>query len=333
MTKYIDLHVHSTCSDGTLTPEELVRTAMRQGLAAIALTDHDTAAGVQRALDEVERLQRSQPSGDSSESLSMGSSEFSSTDSSEFSSTGSSEFSSTGSSEFSSGSASEISLEIIPGIEISAEWLNKEIHILGLDLDPDHPALAAYQDEFLREKEERNRKIAEKITAVGCPVTPEEIQARFPGAVLGRPHYARFMMEKGFVTSVTAAFNQYLGDNGPCFVGRRRISVSDAVKLILECGGHPVLAHPLQYGFSKDRLESLVNYLKDFGLEGMECYYSRYTATDSAKLIKMAGRHGLFVTGGSDFHGGNKPEISLGSGINGNLQIPYSLLQDAGFRP
>lgn len=281
MKNLIDLHVHTSCSDGTLTPEEVVATALDLQLAAIAITDHDTAVGVARAKAAVQ----------------------------------------------------ENPLEILSGIEISAEWLNKEIHILGLDLDPDHPALKNYQDEFLREKEERNRKIAEKITAVGCPVTPEEIQERFPGAVLGRPHYARFMMEKGFVTSVNAAFNQYLGDHGPCYVSRRRISASDAVKLILDCGGHPVLAHPLQYGFSKDRLESLVNYLKDFGLEGIECYYSRYTATDSAKLIKMAGRHGLFVTGGSDFHGGNKPEIALGSGINGNLKIPYSLLQDAGLRP
>lgn len=283
MNDQIDLHVHSTCSDGTLTPEELAQLAIHLNLRAIALTDHDSTSGILPARMEAKRL----------------------------------------------GS----NLEILSGIELSAEWQNQEIHILGLDVDPEHPALKKYMRESILEKENRNKKMAEKITAAGCPITVEEVSARFPGATLGRPHYARIMMEKGFVTSINAAFNRYLGDHGPCFVNRSRIASTDAVKLILEAGGHPVLAHPMQYGFSKDRLESFVNLLKEYGLEGMECFYSRYTATDSSKLIRMAGRHGLFITGGSDFHGANKPEIQLGSGINGNLQIPYSLLTDAGLRP
>lgn len=283
MNERIDLHVHSTCSDGTLTPQELVQLASSLGLRAIAITDHDSTSGILPAHAEALRL--------------------------------------------------SVDLEILSGIEVSAEWQNQEIHILGLDIDPEHPVLIKYMKDAILEKENRNRKMAEKITAAGCPITVEEVSARFPGATLGRPHYARIMMEKGFVTSINAAFNRYLGDHGPCFVSRSRISCTDAVKMILAAGGHPVLAHPLQYGFSKDRLESLVNLLKDYGLEGMECLYSRYTATDSSRLIRMAHRHGLFVTGGSDFHGANKPEIQLGSGINGNLEIPYSLLQEAGLRP
>ncbi len=282
MSDFIDLHVHSTCSDGTCTPEELVHLALEKGLLAIALTDHDNAFGVRRMQAEAKNCGGR--------------------------------------------------LDVIPGIEISAQWQNTEIHILGLDLDPEHPALTAYQEEFLKEREERNRKMAEKITAAGCPVTAEEVYERFPGAVLGRPHYARIMMEKGFVTGIDAAFSQYLGDNGPCYVSRRRISAEDAVKLILDCQGHPVLAHPYQYGFSRDRLESFVQLLKNAGLQGMECLYSRYTATDSDRLIKMARRHDLFITGGSDFHGDNKPEIRLGSGIHNSLFVPYSLLQKAGIR-
>lgn len=279
MNHYIDLHVHSTCSDGTLTPEAVVQLAIENGIRVIALTDHDTAEGVSRAQK-----------------------------------------------------AAGCSLDVIPGIEISAEWKGNEIHILGLDIDPDHPALKEYQDEFVREKEIRNAKIAQKITEAGCPITVEEVEQRFPGAIIGRPHYARIMMEKGFVTSVNAAFAAYLGDHGPCYVGRRRIDVRDAVKLIRKCGGHPVMAHPFQYGFSKDLLESIVNLLTEDGLEGLECYYPRYTATDSDRLCKMAKRHGLFVTGGSDFHGANKPEIQLGSGVNGNLRVNYELLETAGLR-
>ena len=279
MSDFIDLHVHSNCSDGTCSPEELVQLAVSLQLKAIALTDHDSVSGVARARAEALRLGGS--------------------------------------------------LTVIPGIELSAEWLNKEVHILGLGIDPDHPALTAYLEEFLRERDNRNRKMAEKITAVGCPMMIEELYEHFPGATLGRPHYARLMVEKGFVTSMAAAFNGYLGDNGPCFVNRKRIAASDAVKLILLCGGHPVLAHPMQYGFSKDRLESFINLLKDSGLEGLECLYSRYTASDSSMLIRMAKRHGLFVTGGTDFHGANKPEIHLGTGINNNLEIPWSLLVEA----
>ncbi|MDO4616757.1 MAG: PHP domain-containing protein [Lachnospiraceae bacterium] len=280
MTEFIDLHVHSTCSDGTLTPEELVQLSAAKGLRAFALTDHDQVSGIERARREALRLGGSP--------------------------------------------------QVIPGIEISSEWQNSEIHILGYDLDPAHPALQSYLDEFLKEREDRNRKMAEKITAAGCPVTVEEVTERFPEAVLGRPHYARIMVEKGFVTSVAAAFQQYLGDQGPCYVNRRRIPSRDAVQLILSCGGHPVLAHPLQYGFSKDRLESFAQLLKDSGLEGMECLYSGYSVSDSEKLMQLAKRHGLFVTGGSDFHGANKPQIELGTGINGNLAVPYSLLSDAG---
>ncbi|MDO4489722.1 MAG: PHP domain-containing protein [Lachnospiraceae bacterium] len=276
----IDLHVHSSCSDGTCTPEQVVQLAVAAGLKAIALTDHDTAAGVERACAAARE---------------------------------------TGS-----------GLLVIPGIELSAQWQNQEIHILGLNLDPTHPDLLSYQEEFLREREERNRRMAEKITAVGCSITVEEVKQRFPGAILGRPHYARVMMEKGFVKSIQAAFNGYLGDRGPCFVSRRRIAATDALKLILSCGGHPVLAHPLQYGFSRDRLESFVDYLKNNGLQGMECLYSAYNASESAKLTDMARRHGLFITGGTDFHGENKPDIALGRGIKGNLAVPFSLLKEAG---
>lgn len=282
LTDLIDLHVHSSCSDGTLSPEELVQLAISLNLSAIALTDHDCVSGIVRAQAEALRLGNH--------------------------------------------------LEVIPGIEISTDGLNTEIHILGLDLDPAHPALRAYMDDFQKKKEERNRKICEKVTAIGCPITLQELKERFPGAIIGRPHYARLMMEKGFVKSINAAFNAYLGDNGPCYVSRKRMAAADAVKLILECGGHPVLAHPMQYGFSWDRLESFVNYLKDYGLEGMECLYPRYTATDSAKLIRMAKRHGLFVTGGTDFHGANKPEVQLGSGVNNNMAVPYSLLVEADLR-
>ncbi len=279
---FIDLHVHSTCSDGTCTPEDLVSLAEEKHLRAIAITDHDCVSGVKRALSAAE----------------------------------------------SAGS----SVEIIPGIEISADWQGMEIHILGLDIDPWHSAILSYQEEFLKEREERNKLMAERITAAGCPVTAEEVQERFPGAILGRPHYARIMMEKGFVTSLDAAFKQYLGDRGPCYVSRRRISASDACSLLLACKGKPVLAHPFQYRLSKERLESLVDYLKGFGLQGMECLYSGYSPSDMTKLQDMAKRHGLFISGGSDFHGDNKPSITLGSGIRGELQIPYSLLTDAGIR-
>ena len=148
----------------------------------------------------------------------------------------------------------------------------------------------------------------------------------FPDSVWTRAHFARFLMETKQVHTLAEAFNRFLGDHAPCFVPRKMISPFGAIQLIHEGGGKAVLAHPLLYHLSKDQLEELTTLLANAGLDGIEAIYSTNRGMDETNLRLLAKKHGLFITGGSDFHGSNKPSIDLGCG-KGNLKIPASLLE------
>ena len=272
----IDLHVHSTYSDGTYTVEELVDYAVNKGLSAIALTDHDTTDGLERIMDY----------------------------------------------------AKGKNLEIVPGIELSTDLDGKDIHILGYYMDTDNKAFKDKLKEFVDSRNRRNVKMCEKLTEVGCPVTYEEVSERFKDAIVTRAHLAAYLIEKGYTKSRAESFERYIGDKAPCYVPQdKNVTPFDAVKLIAEAGGIPVLAHPYQYKYSMERLDKFVGELKDAGLIGLETIYSTYTAGEIKNLKKLAAKHDLLITGGSDFHGANKPKIDLGSG-HGTLNVPDELLND-----
>lgn len=272
MEELIDLHVHSNCSDGTYTPEELVAYALEKGLKAFALTDHDTTAGIARA-------QRA---------------------------------------------ASGTGLELIPGIELSTEYKGKDIHILGLGIDPEN---AYFQDQLLRfqnARNLRNEKMIEKLREHGIDITLEQMRACFPDSVWTRAHFARYLFDHGYVKEMWDAFDLYLGDHAPCFIPREKVTPFQAVQLIHEGGGYAVLAHPLLYRLGEEPLNLLVKTLTGCGLDGIEAIYSTNRFSDEADMRQFARRYGLAITGGSDFHGSNKPSIDLGCG-KGNLRIPYRL--------
>lgn len=272
MEELIDLHVHSNCSDGTYTPEELVAYALEKGLKAFALTDHDTTAGIARA-------QRA---------------------------------------------ASGTGLELIPGIELSTEYKGKDIHILGLGIDPEN---AYFQDQLLRfqnARNLRNEKMIEKLREHGIDITLEQMRACFPDSVWTRAHFARYLFDHGYVKEMWDAFDLYLGDHAPCFIPREKVTPFQAVQLIHEGGGYAVLAHPLLYRLGEEPLNLLVKALTGCGLDGIEAIYSTNRFSDEADMRQLARRYGLAITGGSDFHGSNKPSIDLGCG-KGNLRIPYRL--------
>lgn len=272
MEELIDLHVHSNCSDGTYTPEELVAYALEKGLKAFALTDHDTTAGIARA-------QRA---------------------------------------------ASGTGLELIPGIELSTECKGKDIHILGLGIDPEN---AYFQDQLLRfqnARDLRNEKMIEKLREHGIDITLEQMRACFPDSVWTRAHFARYLFDHGYVKEMWDAFDLYLGDHAPCFIPREKVTPFQAVQLIHEGGGYAVLAHPLLYRLGEEPLNLLVKTLTGCGLDGIEAIYSTNRFSDEADMRQLARRYGLAITGGSDFHGSNKPSIDLGCG-KGNLRIPYRL--------
>ena len=275
--KTIDLHVHSCCSDGSFTPEELVALAQSAGLSAFALTDHDTTDGIGQALLAAE------------------------------------------------GSG----LEVVPGIEFSTRWLHRDIHILGYYIDYRVQSFQETLHGFLAARDVRNRQMCERIREqTGIPVTVETLSGYFPDAVITRAHMAAWLADMGYVETRAVAFDKYLGEHAPCFVPKTEVTPEDAIRLIRSHGGIPVLAHPLVYALSKKQLRQLVGSLKESGLKGIEAVYVLNRGSDEAFVRSLAEQYGLLVTGGSDFHGKNKPHIALGTGIKQSLAVPYELLEE-----
>ena len=219
-------------------------------------------------------------------------------------------------------------VKVIPGIELSAEFEKSyDLHILGLNVDYKSSGFLKIVEECRKCRENRNLKMIEKIRELGLPLTEEIIKERFGGASVTRAHFARYMMDEGFTESIKEALEKYLRPGACCYVPREKISPENAIGLILEAKGHPVLAHPMLYHMEEKKLDDTIFWLKGLGLQGIEGLYSLNTCEDDRKLAALAKKYGLFLTGGSDFHGSNKPDIDLGTG-KGNLKIKKELLKN-----
>lgn len=284
----IDLHVHSTRSDGTYTPSQLVDYAFKKGLAAFALTDHDTIDGLEEAVSYAEKLRVKQ-------------------------------------NEFDAQNPSSPVPEVIPGIEFSTEYQGQDVHILGLYIDYKNPAFTAKLQEFVDSRTTRNQKMCLLLQQAGIDITYDTLLQEFPNSVITRAHYAKYMLNHGYIKSIKEAFDRYVGDYAPCYVPREKVTPIQAVQLILDAGGVPILAHPILYHMSDHRLKHLTAELKDAGLMGIEAIYSTYKSHEERQIRALAEKYQLLVSGGSDFHGDNKPGLDLGTGY-GNLFVPYSLL-------
>lgn len=224
--------------------------------------------------------------------------------------------------------ANGTSVEVLAGVEISAGYKEKDIHILGLMLDPDYEPLQTSLKKAKLSRETRNEQMAENLAKGGLDIDIDRLRASFePGTVLTRAHFAKYLLETKQISSISEAFEHYLSADGPYYVPRKYISPEDAIALIKRAGGIPVLAHPLIYHLPEEELDALIKRLKEAGLAGLEVFYSSNTGFDEGIARRYANRYDLIMTGGSDFHGANKPQISLGSG-RGNLKIPYSVLEN-----
>lgn len=317
--KPIDLHVHSTRSDGTCSPSELVDYAIQKGLAAFALTDHDTTDGLDEAILYADRLRRAAshvpaaspaPGSFSADSPAPGNLPAEAS---------------------AQGVSPDAVPEVIPGIEFSTEYQEcpydrgQDIHIVGLYIDYHSPAFAARLQEFVDSRTERNHKMCRLLREAGIDITYEALSAEFPDAVITRAHYAKYMLQHGYVGSIREAFDRYVGDRCSCFVPREKVTPAQAVRLILEAGGIPILAHPILYHMSSGRLERLTASLKKEGLVGIEAIYSTYKPYEEREIRALAAKYDLRLSGGSDFHGSNKPGLDLGTGY-GKLFVPYDIL-------
>lgn len=287
MPGVIDLHAHSTVSDGSEEPAEVVRLAAAAGCSAVALTDHDSVAG----LPEAARA------------------------------------------------AADAGITLVPGCEVScagpvpdgagtASSAHVLVYFAGGDGGPLDDELAALR----RDRRRRNLALMERLQQLGVPVRYEAVVARAGHEEgVGRPHVAAELVALGAAQDVTDAFDRWLGTGRPAHVPKARLAPGDVAELARRSGGVAVLAHPLSLGLSPDELERFVASLAGAGFAGIEAVYGRYRPDERQALERLAARHGLVATGGSDFHGRFKPDLSVGTGL-GDLQVPDDRLQQLAAR-
>lgn len=270
----IDLHTHSTASDGTFSPSRLIAQAENVGLHALALTDHDTVDGLEEALRASKNAR----------------------------------------------------VLFVPGVELSARVDRGSLHIVGLCIDPWDAHMRRVLRDLVEMRNARNAKIIKKLNELGIDVTLDDVAKKAGGHVLGRPHFAAVLIEKGLAKSPADAFGRYLSPKGSAYVQKERLEKRQAIELIRRAGGLPVLAHPNQTMLDGPDLEKLVKELADLGLEGIEAYYSGYSPPQVKRYRRLGEKYNLVLSGGSDFHGDAKKAIALGTGP-GSLRVPDELLE------
>jgi predicted metal-dependent phosphoesterase TrpH len=244
----VDLHVHSTASDGKFTPEEIVRKAAALGIRYLSLTDHDSVDGIESAVKAASAFPH---------------------------------------------------LTFIPGVEVSTDVAEGEIHILGYFIDYHNRELADALKRFRTSREGRARGMVNKLAGLGIRIDWNRVIEIAGDGAIGRPHIAQAMLEKGYIDSFKEAFDKYIGRDGPAYVEREKMTPEEAVALVIRSSGLPVLAHP----FTVKNMEKWVTDLKAAGLIGIEAYYKDNTPEETEATLKIADRFGLIATGGTDFHG------------------------------
>lgn len=269
----IDLHVHSTISDGSMAPAELVALAARQHLKAIALTDHDSMEGCAEAL-----------------------------------------------------AAGELhGVEVVPGVELSVSFGEKNLHLLGYFCDANHPALQAGLLRLQEGRGERNKAILKKLESLDIWISYRELCNIAGPGLCGRPHIARLLVKKGYVRSMDEAFSRFLASSGSAYCSRFIFSVQEALSLLHNAGGLTVLAHPGQISNDSKVIEKMLYELIDFGLDGVEIFYPTHSRQFRQNLLRFAKQNRLLITGGSDYHGSIRPGTSLAGGKK--VRVPAELLE------
>ena len=221
----------------------------------------------------------------------------------------------------------DLNIEVIPGIEVSSSFDGTEIHILGLFVNSDDPVLAAMLEKMRISRDRRNEKMLENLAADGISFTKEELCGDNPDTIITRAHIAHALVAKGICSGMDQAFKKYLQYGGRYCPQKEHLSPEEVVKTLISNGAFVALAHPFQYKFGDKKTEELIAHMVDLGMKGLEVYHSSNNKLESMKLQEMAVRHHLLPTGGSDFHGGNKPDISIGTG-RGGLRVSSLLLED-----
>ncbi len=276
----IDLHTHSYFSDGTLSPTELIVQADSLSMKAIAITDHDTTAGLNEGIK----------------------------------------------------AAADKNIIFIPGIELSVTHKPGELHILGLGLKKweNNPVL----EKINFNRKARNLKIIESMNNQGFNITYNDLRKQTKGTI-GRPHFASWLVTNGYVKNMNEAFSNYLTWGKPFYIPRKTISLETAINFIHKSGAHAIIAHPLNIPVNFNSLIEKLDYWLSMGIDGIEVVHSGSKSNMAKRLIKYSQEKGCIITGGSDFHGQNKPQIKLGKtkkmGIITDNFLPEELLIEEGY--
>lgn len=215
-----------------------------------------------------------------------------------------------------------LGVEVLAGVELSVAHAAGDVHVLGYILDETEPRLAARLAEFRSVRAARGRLIIEKLQALGVDVRLEDIHS---AESLGRPHVARALVDKGIVASMQEAFERWLGEGRPAYVPKAKIDARQAIELIHGAGGLAVLAHPGL--ISEKHRYAIIRELAELGLDGIEVEHSRHSSEERRRLREMCAKLDLVETGGSDFHGENKPDVDLGYGVGGNVRVTYATVE------
>lgn len=274
----IDLHMHSTFSDGSQSPTELVKEAKELGLSGIALTDHDTSDGVTEFVE----------------------------------------------------AGKELGITTVPGVEISIDTKlpnNGHLHMLGLFIDPFSPDLKNKLDYLQAHRNERAGKIIDALNGLGVSVTLEELQEEAGEGSIGRPHVAKILVRNGIVSTIQEAFDKYLAKGKPAYMDKVKFAEEEAIELIHRANGLAILAHPQLMGFDKveETIDKILQ-LSEFGLDGYEAFYPGLPVNLQKALLELAQKNDFIISGGSDYHGKNKPGVHMGTG-KGDLQVPDKILK------
>ena len=276
MHQYCDLHTHSNYSDGTFSPAEIIAQAETLGLSAVALTDHNTVAGLPDFM----------------------------------------------------AAAQNSSVEAVPGVEISCQYGDTELHLVGLYLPMENlDVITVYLESLNRKKEESNRQLIRNLNRAGYLLDYDEILLAHPEGTVNRAVIAAAMLEKGYVSSINEAFQGVLSVKAGFYVPPQRLTFFNAIALLRYVEAVPVLAHPFLNLKTEDKLRTCLQEAVPKGLVAMETMYSSYSPETEAAARRIAREFSLLESGGSDFHGQTKPHIALGSG-KGNLAVPASFAKN-----
>jgi 3',5'-nucleoside bisphosphate phosphatase len=270
----IDLHVHSTFSDGSMSPTELVNYAHTLGLSAISITDHDTIEGVEEAISAGNRM----------------------------------------------------GVEVVPGLELSIKYGDCTVHLLGYFFKPTDQPLQLALERLQTGRLERNKIILHRLSDLGVSIELQELEDTSGHGQCGRPHIAQLLMQKGVVNNMDEAFCRYLAKGGLAYASRDLLQADAAITLIKNAGGFAVLAHPQQIEKSGKDVTAIINKLRAVGLDGVEVYYPTHSRQFKKRLLTIAKRLDLLVTGGSDYHGTIRPGTTLAGGRN--CSVPVDLLEE-----